>query len=285
MPAYEAQETISQAVASALAQSVGEIELLVVDDGSRVPAESALASVSDERLRIVRLQRKGGVSAARNAALAIASAPLIAQLDADDYWRADHLEHLLGAFDDADVGLAYANAALIGAGAPSALALMDRTPGDGLPNWIPDRARQPVDDLNALYAQNPIVASAAVMRTAAVRACGGYPEWLRVGEEYMVYIRLRRAGWRFAYVDFASAVYRWPEPRRGVTYDAKRNARELTKLFGVLALTSPPRAAIFARLGSELLALLRAYVPVTVAAKRLLRSAGASLRGRTRFDL
>jgi glycosyltransferase involved in cell wall biosynthesis len=263
MPAYDAQETIVEAVCSALAQTVSEIEVIVVDDGSRLPVEEALGGIEDERLRILRRPLNGGVSAARNSGLALARAPFVAQLDADDRWYPDHLERVLPAFEDPAVGLAYANAELIDVEGVVAHRVAARTPGDGLPGWVVDRALQPVNDLRLLCRGNPIVASAAVMRTDLVREVGGYPEWLKVGEEYCIYIRLLRAGWRFGYVDRCTVTFRMPEPGRGVTYDTRRNAREVTKLFAVLAFTSPPSGALYSRLGRELIGLAKAYAPAS----------------------
>jgi glycosyltransferase involved in cell wall biosynthesis len=260
MPAYNAEQTIVEAVGSVLGQTVSDLELIVADDGSAQPTQELLREIDDRRLRIHRRPRNGGVSAARNSALQLARSPLVAQLDADDYWHPDHLEHLLPAFEDPSVGLAYANAELIGC--PYAdLRIAARTPGDGLPDWVGDRARQPVNDLRLLYRANPMVASAVAMRTDAVRGVKGYPEWLRVGEEYLVYIRLRRAGWRFAYVDRCTVGFRWPEPGRGVTFDRRRNAREVSKLFAMLALTSAPSMAIYSRLAREALGMAKAYAP------------------------
>jgi glycosyltransferase involved in cell wall biosynthesis len=270
IPAYNAAATIAEAVMSALAQTVTELEVIVADDGSTDPVAAALDDISDERLRIVRRSHNGGVSAARNSALALARAPFIAQLDADDYWQTDHLEHLLPAFDDPAIGLAYANTEIVGFPASDRW-IAPRTPDDGLPEWISDRANHPVNDLRLLYHANPIPAPAVVMRTDAVRAVGRYPEWLSVGEEYLVYIRLRRAGWRFAYVDRRSTTYRWPEPGRGATFNARHNSRQQMKLFAVLALSSPPDAAILARLGGELINLAKVHVPATVVLWRRVR--------------
>ncbi len=260
MPAYNAEETIVEAVGSVLCQTVSDLELIVADDGSAQPSHELLREIDDGRLRIHRRLRNGGVSAARNSALQLTRAPLVAQLDADDYWHPDHLEHLLPAFEDPSVGLVYANAELIGC--PDAdRRIAARTPGDGLPEWVGDRARQPVNDLRLLYRANPMVASAVAMRADAVRSVKGYPEWLHVGEEYLVYIRLRRAGWRFAYVDRCTVGFRWPEPGRGVTFDRRRNAREVSKLFAMLALTSAPSMAIYSRLAHEVLDMAKAYAP------------------------
>jgi glycosyltransferase involved in cell wall biosynthesis len=278
MPAYNASDTVARAVTCALSQTVADLEVLVVDDGSTDPVADALTELrSDQRLRVIRRAKNGGVSAARNTALVAASAPLVAQLDTDDFWQSDHLEHLLPKFSDPQIGLVYANAAIDGYAAAERW-IAPRTPADGLPDWISDRALQPVNDLRTLYRANPIPAPAVVMRTTAVRAVGGYPEWLSVGEEYLVYIRLARAGWRFAYVDRPSATYRWPEPGRGATFNERRNSREEAKLFAVLALTSRPNAAIWRRLGEEVLGLAETHLPrlagVGRAARDLMRPRG-----------
>lgn len=274
MPAHEARATIAESAASALAQTLADIELLVSDDGSREPVCEALAGIADPRLRVLRREHNRGVSAARNLALYQARAPLVAQLDADDLWLPDHLERLVGLFEDEEVGLAYSNARI--EGFPRAqLWIAERTPGDGLPSWIGDRAAQPVNDMRTLYRGNPIPAPGVVMRTAAARAAGGYPEWLRVGEEYYLYLGIRRGGWRFAYSDAATAVYRWPEPGRGVTLNARRNAREEAKLFAVLSVTSHGDPAVLRRLGYELVDVARTHLP---GVERLARRAGAALK-------
>ena len=279
MPAYNASATVAEAVASALAQTVAELEVIVADDGSAEPIAPALEGIADERLRVVRRPRNGGVSAARNTALALARAPLVAQLDADDLWREDHLEYLLGAFEDPLIGLAYANVEIVGyAGSDRWIAA--RAPGDGLARWIGDSAEHPVNDLRRLYRANPIPAPGVVMRTEAVRAVGGYPEWLRVGEEYTLYIRLRRAGWQFAYVDRRTATYRWPEPGRGATFNVRRSSRQEVKQFLVLALSSPPELALYNGLWLRLVHMLTTHVPATVSIAQRLRAIARALRPR-----
>lgn len=268
-PAYNASATVAEAVASVLGQTMEELELIVVDDGSSEPITDSLLAVCDQRLRVIRTANRG-VSAARNTALATARSPIVAQLDADDFWRPDHLEALLPAFDDPAVGLAYANAEIIG------WELMDRAivrtkPGEKPPDWLNDRSLHPINDLSTLYQANRIPSPAAMMRTGAVLAIGGYPTWLTAGEEYYVYIKLLRAGWRFAYVDRMSAVYRWPEPGRGVSYNGRRQSRQGVKLFSMLAVSSPPNRAIFTRLGGELVNVTATHVPATVAVGRRLR--------------
>jgi glycosyltransferase involved in cell wall biosynthesis len=261
IPAYNSPPVIAQAVSSALAQTIGDVEVIVSDDGSSEPVAERLAGVRDKRLRIIRSARNGGIAAARNAALAAASAPIVAQLDHDDFWRDDHLEWLLPALSEPGIGLAYANAEIIGH--PDGLDrwIAARRAGDGLPGWLSDPSIHPVNDLTTLYRGNPIPALSVVMRTDAVRAVGGYPRGLDIATDYALYIRIRRAGWRFAYVDRPSAVYRWPEPQRGASFNRRRGHRHELRLFAGLALREPRNTAIRTRLVKELKNVVAAHVP------------------------
>jgi colanic acid/amylovoran biosynthesis protein len=205
MASYEAEGTLRGAVESVLGQTIGDLELVVVDDASTTPVAELLADVSDSRLRILRHARTRGPSTARNTALAAAQAPLVSQLDAHDLWEPDYLESVLPCFDEPGVGLVYTNCTIL-----------DQ-------DYIGDPSVHPVHDFPKIAEQNLVPPPTATMRADAVRSVGGYPRWLREWEDYYLYMRLARAGWRFAYLDRALAHYRWPERSRG--FDARR--REL----------------------------------------------------------
>ncbi len=98
--AKDAARTIGRAVASALRDD-HVVEVVVVDDGSADrTAEAALgADDASGRLRILRLDINQGPSYARNHAIAHSNAPLIAILDADDFFLAGRFDRLLGEDD------------------------------------------------------------------------------------------------------------------------------------------------------------------------------------------
>src|SRR5690349_20821137 len=86
IPAYRAQPTLSRAVASALSQTWGDLEVIVVSD-DQVDYEPQLSrdGIKDERLRFTSTKRVGsGCHNARNVGLAEARGDFIAALDADD---------------------------------------------------------------------------------------------------------------------------------------------------------------------------------------------------------
>lgn len=84
-----------EAVESALGQNGCELELLVVDDGSEEPVAPLLAGVTDERLRVVRVEH-GGVSQARSAGRALAQGRYIRFIDGDDVVEPGSTARLLG---------------------------------------------------------------------------------------------------------------------------------------------------------------------------------------------
>src|SRR6185436_388798 len=74
---------VAEAVASVLGQTAGDLELIVIDDGSTDATPELLARVRDARLRVDR-RAAAGLTPSLNRGLALARAPLVARLDADD---------------------------------------------------------------------------------------------------------------------------------------------------------------------------------------------------------
>src|SRR5216683_1160872 len=86
LPVYNRAATVGVAVASVVAQTEQDWELIVVDDGSRDDLSGAMAAVSDRRIRVLRHERNRGAAAARNTGIKAACAPFIAFIDSDDEW-------------------------------------------------------------------------------------------------------------------------------------------------------------------------------------------------------
>jgi glycosyltransferase involved in cell wall biosynthesis len=91
VPAHNAAPYLAEAIASIQAQAYGNLDIVVVDDGS-TDATAEIAAVDGVRLR---RQPQRGAGAARNAGLALARGELIAFLDADDLWTAGRLRSQL----------------------------------------------------------------------------------------------------------------------------------------------------------------------------------------------
>ena len=110
VPAYNAAGTLAETLASASAQSLRDIEILVVSDGSTDATVdiASRARETDPRIRVIE-QANSGVAAARNTGIAASDSAFIAPLDADDLWHPDKLKLQLARFDACDTrtGLVY----------------------------------------------------------------------------------------------------------------------------------------------------------------------------------
>lgn len=105
IPAYNSEATIGRAIGSAVGQTFGDFEILVVDDGSTDGTASAASAVDDSRIRIIRRPDNQGEATARNTGIRQARGSFVAWLDADDEWLPSKLERQLAAFASSDEGV------------------------------------------------------------------------------------------------------------------------------------------------------------------------------------
>jgi glycosyltransferase involved in cell wall biosynthesis len=96
VPAYNAQATVDETLRSVRTQTHANLEIIVVDDGSRDRTAEIVAAhaAADKRVRIIR-QPNAGVADARNRGAREAGAQLLAFVDADDLWSPDKIEKQL----------------------------------------------------------------------------------------------------------------------------------------------------------------------------------------------
>jgi glycosyltransferase involved in cell wall biosynthesis len=99
---YRRPELLDRAISSALAQTVTDQTIIVVDDGGGLES-----TIEDPRLFKVSLSRNGGIlGLCRNVGIRLTSSEFVAFLDDDNEWEPNHLEVALAALDD-DVDMAY----------------------------------------------------------------------------------------------------------------------------------------------------------------------------------
>lgn len=102
IPTRDRPEAVVRAARSALAQTLGPLEVLVVLDGPDPETREALMALGDGRLRMLELPESQGAANARNAGIAAARAPWLALLDDDDLWAPQKLERQLACDPTAD---------------------------------------------------------------------------------------------------------------------------------------------------------------------------------------
>ena len=132
IPNYNYSRYISEAINSVLAQTVTDIELIVVDDGSTDGSKEILESYGT-RIRAI-FQQNQGVAAARNHGVRSSRGEYIAFLDADDFWFpekiAKQIEVLAG---DPELGLVHVGLVEIDGGGNR---LAEKS--DGMVGWVAD---------------------------------------------------------------------------------------------------------------------------------------------------
>jgi glycosyltransferase involved in cell wall biosynthesis len=174
LPVRDGAPFLREALDSVLAQTLADFELLVVDDGSTDETPEILASVTDERLRVLRQARLGLVPAL-NRAVAEARAPLLARMDADDVSLPERLERQAAYFH------ARPSVALVVVGV--------ETIGGGTTIVLPD------DDSalrRRLLLRNPFAHGAVAVRAEAVARAGGYRADYGANEDYDLWRRIAR---------------------------------------------------------------------------------------------
>ena len=113
IPCYNVEQYIDKCLESVLLQTFGDIEVIIVNDGSTDGnADIIKRYIADKRVKYIE-QKNAGVSAARNAGIAAATAELLTFVDSDDYLEPDMYEKLYAALVDADADVAVCNYNLV----------------------------------------------------------------------------------------------------------------------------------------------------------------------------
>lgn len=102
VPTHNRVTETLRAVASALLQTLQDIEVIVVDDGSQNPhsLELCLKGLDDDRIKFIALSANHGANRARNIGVNLARGAYVAFLDSDDEWLPGKLEAQLALLQD-----------------------------------------------------------------------------------------------------------------------------------------------------------------------------------------
>jgi glycosyltransferase involved in cell wall biosynthesis len=212
MRAYNVAEYIGPAIQSALAQTFGDFELIIMDDGSTDGTMGIANRTSDLRLRVVRSLHRGAGVQLRDG-IGLTGAPYIAILDADDLWSPDKLERhvqFMDAHPAADLTFSWSR-------------IVDQ---DGLDTGLTSRLWDGPISFSELLADNVIGnGSAVVLRRQALMAAGGVDPRFLVCHDLDVWLRIAwlRPGNVWAIPEFLGLYRRRPGQ---LTSDVRRLERE-----------------------------------------------------------
>ncbi len=194
VPAYNAECTILETIASVQQQTFSDFEVIVINDGSKDGTLNLLHSIKDERLKVFSYEN-GGVSVARNHGIHHATGEFISFLDADDLWTPDKLELQFTALQQhPEAGVAY-----------SWTYFMDedgKTFYSGEPIFFEGNVYAPLLLKNFLdNGSNPLI------RQQAIQSVEGFNPGLSSCADWDFYLRLA-ACWSFVLVPKLQIIYR-----------------------------------------------------------------------------
>lgn len=185
MTVYNRAEFVPPAVRSILNQTLRELELILVDDGSDTATKDVLARLAaeDDRVRLIE-QANAGIFAAANRGLRACRAPLVARLDSDDLAEPRRLEIQKAFFDEPS----HADVACCG----TFMKLIDEQG-----RFLHVEAK-PTDDRGIqeqlLRGHCAIGHPSSMMRRAALEQIGGYDESFSSAGDLEIFLRLGEAG-------------------------------------------------------------------------------------------
>jgi len=201
IPTYNRAGLVQEAIDSVLAQTLDDVEVVVVDDGSTDDTAGALRSrCYDERVRYFYQENKGR-SVARNRGIMASSGRYVLFLDSDDMLLPQALEHEVAYLDaHPGIGVVYTDGYFCDVAGRDAGRI-----APARPTHDPDRI------LEDLVVSNVILAChSALVRRAALDAVGPpyFDAALRGTEDEDLWIRLAVQGVGFAYLDAPTCKYR-----------------------------------------------------------------------------
>ena len=175
IPAYNAERWIGDALRSLAEQTLRPSEVVVVDDGST----DTTAKIAGQHGAKVHRQDRRGPGAARNRGIAETTSPLVAFLDADDWFAKGKLAAQVQALDGSDSPAVCCDAFVVDGDAVG--------PAKNKNRGVPERI-----DFDTLFDGNPVICSTVLARRDEVLAVGGFDEdpALVATEDYDLWLRL-----------------------------------------------------------------------------------------------
>ncbi|MDB4912949.1 MAG: glycosyl transferase [Gemmatimonadetes bacterium] len=226
LPTYNRAYCLAQTLSSVLAQSYAELEVLVVDDGSTDGTDALVAREfgHDPRVQYT-WQPNAGLSAGRNAGIAMAIGEFIAFCDSDDIWDRDKIAlEVACMLADEQLGLVWTDVSAVNAQLEMlhprytrvAYPAWKLTPMDQLfprrfelplPSGIGTATAHVGDLFGPMFIGSYINMPTVMVRRSALDAAGGFDESMRAGEDYDWCMRMCREG-LVGFIDIPMALYR-----------------------------------------------------------------------------
>jgi glycosyltransferase involved in cell wall biosynthesis len=225
IPVFNRAGLLKRAIASVLAQTCQDFEIVVVDDGSHDNPAATVEGFCDPRIRLYRQTNQGG-GAARNRAMDEARGRFIAPLDSDDVFLPHHLAAMQGLLAGSEKMAAFARIRV------------DR--GEGRVFLKPPRGLHPGEHMaEYLFCDRGFVPTISLVVPAGLARQVRYAD-LPPAEDTDFAIRLFNLGCRFVMAEEPGAV--WHDLSDPTRSSASRNAESFRKWLEAMKPALPARA-------------------------------------------
>lgn len=197
IPCYNGRTHIADAVRSVLAQTFGDLEVVVVDDGSSDGSRDVVRAIADPRVRLVEHGANRGIAAARNTGVREARGEYVAFLDQDDAWYPHKLRRQVEILDGegaGDIALVFTAREIARSGRRYRVA-RDRR----FPRPIEKASRREV--LAAFLDANFVWLISALVRRGCFDDVGFFDESIRSGADDFDFCVRVAMKYRLAYID------------------------------------------------------------------------------------
>ena len=183
IPTYNRAHLLERSVSSVLRQTYGDIELIIVDDGSTDQTRARVSEFQDSRIKYL-YKENGGVSSARNMGIKHASGRYVGFLDSDDAYCSRRLSLPLAVLDrEPDVVCTLSSSR------------KEDKHGQGRAAPLPDiKLAAPAFAWAMLADLIGVESTSITVRTEHAKKAGGFDPALRRTEDREFLIRLARLG-------------------------------------------------------------------------------------------
>ena len=202
MPCYNHGSYVGGSIEAILAQTVSELELIVVDDCSRDDSRTVIAGYMrrDPRIRVIHHRTNLGASRSRNDGIKLATGEFVAFCDADDVWLPMKLDRQIACLHNhPECDVVYCDAKIIDErGIETGELFRDRfpVPGDGSGELFTE-----------LCTRNFINMQTAMLRRECLLESGNFDERIKFVEDWCFWVDVS-LGRKFYYMNEALAAYR-----------------------------------------------------------------------------
>jgi glycosyltransferase involved in cell wall biosynthesis len=242
VPVFNGAATIDETLASVLAQTFTDFELLVIDDGSTDATAQRVSALTDPRVQLHSFPN-AGLAASRNRGIRLARGEFIAFIDADDLWTPDKLARQLEALRvEPSAALVY-----------SLTDCIDEQGADLGPGSHVVAAGRVYERLLVWNALDS--GSSALVRASALGHVGGFDESLPAAEDWDLWLRL---AWAYPFACVPRADVRYRVHGRAMSSAIRRQEEACLQVFA-RAIARLPAGEARDRLRREGLANLNRY--------------------------